>query len=108
MALVRLTNDETWARAVAQVLDGGASFWSDQIDAAMALRHVEPTPELRTALLHGVIDPEYLVRYHSANTLRHWNGLDGAVESDEAMFGDLAKDDDPGAWQRVADRLAQP
>ena len=37
MALVRLTNDETWARAVAQVLDGGASFWSDQIDAAMAL-----------------------------------------------------------------------
>jgi hypothetical protein len=108
MALVRLTGDEKWARAVAQVLDGGASFWSDQIDAAMALRHIEPTPELRIALLHGVVDPEYLVRYHSANTLRHWNGLDGSVESDEAMFGDLTKDDDREAWQRVADRLAQP
>lgn len=108
MALVRLTNDETWARAVAQVLDGGASFWSDQIDAAMALRRVSPTPELRTALLHGVVDPEYLVRYHSANTLRHWNGLDGDVETDDAMFGDLTKDDDPEAWQKVAQTLSHP
>jgi hypothetical protein len=105
MALVRLTQDATWANAVAQVLDGGAFHWGDQIDAAMALRHVAPTPELRTALLHGVIDPEYLVRYHSANTLRQWNGWEGAVESDDAMFRDLTTDDDPEAWQRVADRL---
>lgn len=106
MALVRLTGDATWALPVAQVLDGGALHWGDQIDAAMALRDVDPTPELRTALLHGVVDPEYLVRYHSANTLRHWNGLEGAVESDEAMFADLTKDDDAAAWKRVADRLA--
>ena len=64
--------------------------------------------ELRTALLHGVVDPEYLVRYHSANTLRHWNGLEGAVESYEAMFADLTKDGDPDAWARVAHSLSHP
>lgn len=106
MSLLRLTGDAKWALPVAEVLDGGASHWGDQIDAAMALRDVEPAPELRAALLHGVVDPEYLVRYHSANTLRHWNGLEGAVESDDAMFTDLTKDDDPSAWKRVADRLA--
>ena len=88
------------------MLDGGAFHWGDQIDAAMALRRVTPRPEVRENLLHGVVDPEYLVRYHSANTLRAWNGLEGDVETDDAMWSDLVKDDDPAAWKRVADRLA--
>jgi hypothetical protein len=106
MALVALTGDNKWAIPVGQVLDGGALHWGDQIDAAMALRRVEPRPEVRENLLHGVVDPEYLVRYHSTNTLRTWNGLEGDVESDDAMWSDLVKDDDPAAWKRVADRLA--
>jgi len=105
MTLCRLTGDERWATAVADVLDRGATHWGDQIDAAMALKRVRPTPELKEVLLRGIVDPEYLVRFHSSNTLRAWAGLDTDIDSDDALFTDLVKDDDPAAWARVAQAL---
>jgi hypothetical protein len=104
MALYRLTGDVKWATPLGEVVAGRALHWGDQIDAAMALRRVTPTPELKEALLHGVVDHEYLVRYHSSNTLRAWAGL-GAIEDDDALWTDLVKDDDPDAWARVAAAL---
>lgn len=72
-ALHALTGDESWAAPVASVLASDA-FWGVRIDAAIALAGFAPTAELIEALGRGVLDAEYLVRYHCANTLRRYAG----------------------------------
>ena len=72
-ALHALTGDESWAAPVASVLTSDA-FWGVRIDAAIALAGFIPTAELIEALGRGVLDAEYLVRYHCANTLRRYAG----------------------------------
>jgi hypothetical protein len=104
MALYRLTGEQKWADPVAAVLDSAVP-WGSRIDAAMALRHVAPSPELREVLLRNVTDAEYLVRYHCCGTLRRWAGLQSDIDEDEALFPLLVRDDDPVAWSLVADAL---
>jgi hypothetical protein len=72
-ALHRLTGDESWATPIASVL-ASKTYWGDRIDAAMALAGFAPTPELIEVLAQGVCDADYLVRYHSANTLLRYAG----------------------------------
>ena len=72
-ALRVLTRQQAWSRILVEVLLG-RDHWSTRLDAALALRHFAPTMELIAALVRGVEDPDYLVRYHAANTLLAWAG----------------------------------
>ena len=61
-------------------------------------------PTLVAALAEGVRDPEYLVRYHSANTLLRWAGRTEEISDDDELFGLLV--DDAGARGLGAGRRA--
>jgi HEAT repeat protein len=107
LTLYKLTGDPTWTKPIIEVLNGDV-HWSSAIDAAIALRQVRPAPELKTALLTAVQSNDYLVRYHSATTLRRWAGVSTDLENDDILFSQLVRDDDPAAWKQVAialDRL---
>lgn len=84
-ALHVLTGDESWAGPIATVLNSDA-FWGVRIDAAVALAAFTPTPALVESLAQGVRDDEYLVRYHSANTLLRYAGR---AKQDIADYPDL-------------------
>ena len=107
LTLYKLTGDAKWTKPIVEVLDG-AVHWSSRIDAAIALRQVQPAPELKKALLTAAQSNDYLVRYHSATTLRRWAGVSTDLENDDILFSQLVRDDDPAAWKQVAialDRL---
>jgi hypothetical protein len=55
--------------------------------------------------VEGVRDGEYLVRYHSANTLLRWAGRTDDISDDE-LFALLVDDAGPDGWAVVAERLA--
>ena len=66
----------------------------------------EPTADLVAAVAEGVRDPEYLVRYHSANTLLRWAGRTEEISDDDELFGLLVDDAGAQGWAEVAERLA--
>lgn len=74
-SLAALTGDEVDAAAVADVLTGDA-HWGVRLDAARAIASFAPTEALIQALEHGLIDADYLVRYHSANSLLRFGGIE--------------------------------
>ena len=104
-SLYVLTGDPTWSAPVAEVLGSGL-FWGVRIDAAIRLAAFPPTADLVAVLALGVRDPEYLVRYHSANTLLRWAGRTEEVSDDEELFGLLVDGVGPEGWAVVAGRLA--
>ncbi|MCU1393469.1 MAG: hypothetical protein JWM34_1897 [Ilumatobacteraceae bacterium] len=102
-SLARLTGDEAHATMVAQVLTG-AGFWSGKIDAARALSRFAATDEVIAALEHGMVDAEYLVRYHSANALLvHAGDPEQDLSQHQDDFGVIVADE-PAGWQLLADR----
>lgn len=104
-SLFALTGDPAWSAPVVEVLGSGA-FWGVRIDAAIRLKAFPPTPGLVTALARGVRDREYLVRYHSANTLLRWAGRTEEVSDDEELFPLLVDDAGTDGWAVAAERLA--
>jgi hypothetical protein len=104
-ALTRLTGSEHWSTAVVDVLLN-AVFWSDRLDAAMALGHRVPTVELIAALMKGAQDPEYLVRYHSCNSLLRFSGRAEDIVALPEEFALLTAENDPASWALVASGLA--
>ena len=94
------------AQHVADVLLG-VDHWGVRIDAAMRLAQFDPTPALLEAAAAGVRDAEYLVRFHSANTLLRWAGREGDISEDAALFGRLCDEDHPAGWAEVAQELTQ-
>lgn len=103
--LFALTGDPAWSAPVVEVL-ASPVFWSFRIDAAIRLKEFPPTPGLVAAVAAGVRDPEYLVRYHCANTLLRWAGRSEDVSDDEDLFGLLVDDAGAEGWAVVAERLA--
>ncbi|MCU1439481.1 MAG: hypothetical protein JWP85_478 [Rhodoglobus sp.] len=103
--LRKLTGSETWSSDIVDVLVG-REHWGDRIDAAMALGHFTPTIELIAALMRGVLDEEYLVRYHSANSLLTFAGLPADVGSDKELFPQLSAENAPELWSLAASGLA--
>ena len=78
-----------------------------RIDAAIRLKAFPPTPDLVAAVADGVRDPEYLVRYHSANTLLRWAGRTEEISDDDELFGLLRRRRRRRrAGRMVAERLA--
>lgn len=112
-ALHTLTGEESWATPIASVLAADA-FWGVRIDAAMALAGVKPTPALVETLGKAVQDEEYLVRYHSANTLLRYAGRSKDI-SDQGHLFDLIKgpgegtptEADRAQWATAATRLTE-
>ncbi len=102
-ALRAFTGTAEWDRYVGDALDQ-PNMWGEHITAAMALRRATPTADLIAVLERGVQNPEYLVRYHSANTLSAWAG-GAAIEDRDELFGDLVAEEAPQRWRRAADEL---
>jgi hypothetical protein len=103
-ALYALTRDPGWATAVAGVLAEARSEFV-RLDAAIALAGFVPTVGLVRALAAAVSDPEYLVRYHAANTLLRWAGDRRQVDGVPALFEKITAEAE-GAWRDAADELA--
>lgn len=101
-ALCELTGTEEYVSEVAAVLEG-FEHWGERIDAAMALAALSITPRSLAALHRGMLDQEYLVRYHSGNGLLALAGQ----RSDIAAHGGFAQltAKSPAAWRAVADEL---
>jgi len=104
-SLRAFTGSDEWDTHVGESLDE-PNFWSERINAAMALRRAKPTLELIDVLVRGAQDEEYLVRYHSANSLAAW-GKGTAIEDRDDLFGDLVSEADPDRWAKVAKVLAE-
>lgn len=112
-ALHALTGDESWATPIAAVLVSDA-FWGVRIDAAIALTGFTATPDLIEALADGVRDEEYLVRYHSANTLLRYAGRKKDLWDYRSLFDRIATpaegdptDTDRAKWAEAALRLVR-
>jgi hypothetical protein len=90
---------------IAQVLRS-PDHWGVRLDAARRLAEFAPTPDLVAAAADGVRDEDYLVRYHSANTLLHWAGRSGDISDDDQLFGLLVDSGGPEGWAEVAERLS--
>lgn len=104
-SLFALTGDPTWSAPVVEVL-GSTVHWGIRIDAAIRLTAFPPTTDLIAAVAEGVRDPEYLVRYHSANTLLRWAGRTEEISDDRELFRLLVDEAGPGGWAAAAERLA--
>ncbi|MBU2669102.1 HEAT repeat domain-containing protein [Actinoplanes bogorensis] len=102
-ALYAMTRDPGWATPIAGVLMGSQSEFV-RLDAAIALSGFPPSTALVRALATAVSDPEYLVRYHAANTMLHWSGERRPVDGVPALFEKIT-DDTEGAWRAAADEL---
>jgi hypothetical protein len=110
-ALHVVTGDEAWAGPVASVLTSDAS-WGVRLDAARVLEEFTPTTELVGTLAEGVRDEEYLVRYHSANTLLRYAGRGKGVADHHTLFDKVASppegdatETDREKWRQAADQL---
>ena len=99
------TDSDEWDHHVADSLTE-PNVWSERIDAAMALKRAKPTRELIAALEQGAQDEEYLVRYHSANSLLAFAGSDVQIEHRDDVFGHLIAEDQPDRWAQAARMLA--
>jgi hypothetical protein len=110
-ALHVLTGDESWADPIVSVLTSDA-WRGTRLDAAIALTGFAPTPQLIRPLGQAVRDPEYLVRYHAANTLLRYAGHDTAIADLPGLFTKIrhpidgeATQADTANWRQAADQL---
>lgn len=103
-SLRAFTGSAEWDRYVAASL-AEPNFWTERINAAIALRHTTPTPEIIAVLQAGARDEDYLVRYHSANSLLAFAGSGLEVDRRDDLFDDLVADE-AERWARVAAVLA--
>lgn len=94
------------AAEVTAVLGAEHEHWGVRLDAARRLESFPPTPELVEAAAAGVRADDYLVRYHSANTLLHWAGRTGVVSDDDALFALILDSAAEAGWAEAAERLA--
>lgn len=105
VALWELTGEAGWAKEIVGVLLG-PDHWGVRIDAAILLSSFPPTVELIAAVMRSAQDEEYLVRYHSANTLLGWAGLPREISEDAEYFPLLVAEESPQKWSTVAAGLA--
>nr|WP_221374991.1 HEAT repeat domain-containing protein [Actinoplanes polyasparticus] len=101
--LYALTRDPGWATPVAGVL-AGAQSESVRLEAAIALGRFPPTTASVRAMVAGVQDQEYLVRYHAANALLRWAGDRRPVDDVPALL-DMITGPAEAGWRAAADEL---
>jgi len=90
--------------AIAWVVEAlGWGGWSDRLDVAMGLRHLPGEGVLEALLAAVENDPEYLVRYHAAESLLHLGKVTPTdISLHPAIFSDLVAgaDEEPTAEHR--------
>ncbi len=88
-AVVALGGDR--AAAVASALAAvGRGGWPDRLDVAMGLRHLPGDGVVEALLATVEDDPEYLVRYHAAESLLHLGHIAPAdISQHPEVFADL-------------------
>jgi HEAT repeats len=110
-AMYAISGDAAWSAPIAELVIS-TDHWSVRINAVIALAGFPPLESSVRALEQGVQDDDYLVRCHSASTLRRYAGI---VKSDPnprllAVIGDPAETASPAQWradlQKAASRLA--
>lgn len=88
-ALFSITGAPEWEEEIEGVLRGAG--WSARLDAAMLLGRLTPIPRAIDALEAAVGDPEYLVRYHAANSLLAYAGATPDIASHPLFANITAK-----------------
>jgi hypothetical protein len=110
-ALIALTDSQEWSAALVDVLAGGGhsarAFWGERLDAAMAIGQLTPTVALIGALMVGMNDPEYLVRYHSTNSMLRFAGRTDDVSEDGDLFKLIVEDSRAADWKKAAADLSK-
>ena len=101
--LYELTGTDEYVSEVAAVLEGFEP-WSERIQAAIALPALPIIPRSVAALHRGMLDEDYLVRYHSANGLLRLTGQGSDISTD-SRFAQISSSKDAAAWRAVADEL---
>jgi HEAT repeat protein len=102
--LFALTGSPEWSAPVVEVLASDV-HWGVRIDAAMRLKAFPPTAALVAAVAEGVRDEEYLVRFHSANTLLRWAGRTDDISDDRRLFELIRSDATRDLWEEAAREL---
>jgi phytoene/squalene synthetase len=103
--LHELTGNEGWSSHVVAVLQL-PNFWTVHMDAARALATFAPTRELIAAVAQGMTNEDYLVRYHSANTMLGYCGRPADVYAVPDLFDRISEDSKPKLWSAAAAELA--
>lgn len=103
-ALFVITGDTALAEPVCAVLANG-SFWGDRRDAAIALNAFPSSPSVDAALARGVVDEEYLVRRHSAQTMLILVGKHTTIEKLPDIWNLIRSARSRRSWRETADRL---
>ncbi|MFW9918865.1 MAG: HEAT repeat domain-containing protein [Candidatus Thorarchaeota archaeon] len=65
-----------------------APFWSSRMDAAILLRQYN-LPDVVEALYDSMLDPDYLVRNHSSESLLHIHGLEASISQHKEIFAEM-------------------
>ncbi len=73
-----------------------AAFWSSRMSAAIMLREYN-LPEVIDALFDAMLDPDYLVRNHSSESLLHIHGLPASISEYKEIFQEIIVDSDSRA-----------
>lgn len=71
-----------------------APFWSSRMSAAIMLRQYN-LPEVVDALYESMLDPDYLVRNHSSESLLHIHGLQPTISEHKEIFAEMIVEFDP-------------
>jgi len=89
-AIVALGGDHQAAIAWAiESLERGG--WPDRLDVAVGLRHLPGNGVIAALLTAAESDPDYLVRYHAAESLLHLGGIEPRdITLHPEVFSDLA------------------
>lgn len=115
-ALDELGDDPDAGRTRILQLLGSEPLWSMRVDLAIGLRYLD-SPATREGLLTSIArDPDYLVRYHAAESLLRIGGLEPLAISEHGdLFGLIVSDEADDhrraaelLGERLADRSAGP
>jgi hypothetical protein len=111
-ALYALTGDERWSELVISVLGDRRQHWGIKLNAAMALAEFSATPAVVAAFAGGVLDHDYLVRYHCADGLLKAAGRRADISEHPRLFELIVTprtgsptDADQRAWKVAATML---
>ena len=106
-ALIALTSsEEEWAPALIDVLVAGG-VWNDRMDSAIAIGKLTPTIALIGALMVGINDSDYLVRYHSCNAMLAFAGTPSDISSHSELFDKILDGTPPSGRKAVAAELSK-
>lgn len=111
VAIEHIKGEGKHVQKIIDVLLSGA-HWSHKITAAIQLRNF-PREDVVEALYEGMLDPDYLVRHHSIESLLSLHGFNPSITEHDGILELLVKNENtsgnryPGSYHAEAVRLAR-